>query len=158
MDLRNQSCSSSWLPDLPAIFSHVKNFNVGHHLQTFQPDLFLPFMLTGIIDVYHHMPLLVTLTLTGSGVTRSMQSKTCCHSSHTFEFIRLKFQTMLKRFKLNILMLLLSETKWIKGDHCCFTDLLKLHSIGMHSDIFILICCKRDVMIDPTELCILFLV
>ena len=45
-------------------------------MQTFQPNVFTPTILIGIIDFYHFIPFSVTLTL-AAVVTRSVESKTC---------------------------------------------------------------------------------
>ena len=41
----------------------TKTFNVGHFMQTVQPNVFIPAMLLGTIDFYHCIPLSLTLTL-----------------------------------------------------------------------------------------------
>ena len=46
--------------------------------------------------------------------------------SHTFQLIRLKFDLVLKQFKLHILILLLIQIWWNEGNDCCFTDLKKM--------------------------------
>ena len=44
---------------------HGKNFNVGHYMLTFQPNLFTPAKLIGTIGFYYFIPLSLTLTLAG---------------------------------------------------------------------------------------------
>ena len=43
----------------------TKNFNTGHYSYTLtvEPDFFIPILLTGTIDLYHFIPLPLTLTL-----------------------------------------------------------------------------------------------
>ena len=53
---------------------HGRNFNMGCYAQSFQPKFFIPAKLLGTICFYHFVLLSVTLTL--AGVTRSVQSKT----------------------------------------------------------------------------------
>ena len=45
--------------------------------------------------------------------------------SHTFELTRMKFDVVLKQFKLNIVTLCLSEICRMKGKNSCFTDYVK---------------------------------
>ena len=40
--------------------------------------------------------------------------------SHNCDLIRMKFDVVMKQFKLNILRLLLSKIYWNKGNNCCF--------------------------------------
>ena len=42
--------------------------------------------------------------------------------SHTFHLIRVEFAVVLKKIKLNFLVLLLIEVYLMKGNNCCFTD------------------------------------
>ena len=79
------------------------NLNVGHYvLASF---FFIPAMLIILIDTIdfsHFMPLSLTLTLAGGHKVSAKQNP------HGFIFIH-TCQLMLKKFKLNILILLLSE-------------------------------------------------
>ena len=69
--------SNAWLAGRLAIL-HSKNFNVCHHVQTFQPNIFILAMFRGYIDFFLFMPLSVTLTLVG--VTSSVhRSNSCLH-------------------------------------------------------------------------------
>ena len=91
-------------------------------------------------------------------VTRPAQNKTVhlgfiC--SQTYHLFGMKFDTVLKPFKLNTLILLLSEIKWNKGRVCCFTDFI--------TQILMLACfwtvtnwfgSNLIMMIDAVELCI----
>ena len=95
MDLGDKLCLSSM----------VKTFNVGHYMQTFQPIFFTPAMLIGTIDLYHFIPLLLTLALPGQCKAKPLGFI----FSHTFHLIRMKFDLLLKQFKLNIQILFLSE-------------------------------------------------
>ena len=62
-------CPASAQPSLVA-----KTFNIGHCTLTVQPIVFIPALFIGVIDFYHFM--LLSLTLTCPGVTRSAQIKT----------------------------------------------------------------------------------
>ena len=55
-------CNESWLTGRFA----WQNFNIGHYMQTVQPNLFIPAMLIGTIDFYNVMLLSLTLTVPGS--------------------------------------------------------------------------------------------
>ena len=74
-----------------------------------------------------HLPLIpLSVTLTLAGITRPAQSKTSwLYFLHTFQLTGMEFDVMLKQFKLNILMLLLSEIFVIKGNICWFPDCIK---------------------------------
>ena len=56
--------------------------------------------------------------------------------SHTFQLNKMKFSTVLKQFKLNILRHLLTVIYWIKENNCCLIDCIKNLNAGMHSDIY----------------------
>ena len=62
MDLNNESFLSGSQSGWPIIW-HGKNCDVGHYLQTFQPDFFIPAMLIGTYDFYHSITLPVPLSL-----------------------------------------------------------------------------------------------
>ena len=47
-----------------------KDLNSGHYMQTFQPNLVTPAMLIGNIDLYHFIPLSLTLTFPGGHKVR----------------------------------------------------------------------------------------
>ena len=44
------------------------------------------------------------------------------HFQHTFQLNKMKFSMVMKRFKLNIMILRLSKGSWIKGNNCRFLD------------------------------------
>ena len=48
----------------------------------------------------------------------------------------MKSSMVLKQFKLNIPILLLSEIYWNKGNNCCLLILSKSLNVGMLSDIY----------------------
>ena len=100
MDLRHHSSLSG----RPAVLSS-KNFNVGHYTQTFQFVLCLPYLQAPLIST------IFSLTLTLAGVTMSeLKTKPVVFIfSHPFQLINMTLDLMLKQFKLNILILLLSE-------------------------------------------------
>ena len=72
-------------------------------------------------------------------VTRTVQSKASwLHFSHTFQLIGIKFDKVLKPFKLNIpipfLWVRFNEASY-KGSNCCVTECVqKPFNIGLHSD------------------------
>ena len=81
MDQCSELCSSSW-----AVL-HGKDFNVGHCMQTFQPNFFIPIMFIG-----------TTFTDIDLDLNWGSQGQ-----------LRMKVDMVLKQFKLSILKLLLSE-------------------------------------------------
>ena len=85
----------------PAIL-HGQIFDVGHYMQTVGPNLFIPAMLLGAIDFYHCMLLSLTLTLPGGHKVSTKPKPAVFVFSHTFHFIRMKFNLVVKQFKLNI--------------------------------------------------------
>ena len=64
MGLCNESCSSIYLSGWPAVL-HGKNFDIGYYMQTVtvQPNLIIPAICIGSIDLFHFILLLQTLTL-----------------------------------------------------------------------------------------------
>ena len=114
----------------------VRQKLVGHYTQTFQPNCFTPASLIGIIDFYRFKPLALTLTLPGRGRGQGRGggggSQGQCKAkplgfifSYTFQLIWMKFNLLLKQFKLNIAILFLSEIYRSEGNNCCFTDFIK---------------------------------
>ena len=75
-------------------------------MQSFQQNIFIFVMLIGTIDFYHFMPLSVTLT---GGHKVSAKQNILASFSSTLQLIRVKFDIVLKQFKLNNLILLFSE-------------------------------------------------
>ena len=73
MDLCNQSCSSSHLADGLAVFLN-KKLNAGHHVQSVQPNLFIPAMLIGLFDFYHFITFSVILALAGGHKVSARQN------------------------------------------------------------------------------------
>ena len=85
-----------------------KNFNVGHYMQTFLPVFVIPAMHKGTVDFNQFIPL--SLTLAGWGSQGQCKSKHLCFIfSHTLQQIGIKCDVVLKQFKLNIVVLFLSE-------------------------------------------------
>ena len=109
-------------------------------------------MLTGTIDFYHFTLFSLTFILHGDHKTY------WSHFSHTCHFIRMKFDVVMKQFRGNILMLLLSKISQNKGNNCCFADCVKNINIGMHSDVYKSIWSKLGVMLRTIILYILILV
>ena len=57
--------------------------------------------------------------------------------SHAFQLNWVKADEVVNQFKLNILMLILSQIPVMKGNNCCFTDSVKKDfNVGMHSDVY----------------------
>ena len=65
IDLCNESCS----PGPALAFLRCKNCSVGHYTQTVRPNVIIPAMLIGAIDIHHFIPLLPTLTLLGHKIS-----------------------------------------------------------------------------------------
>ena len=97
MDLCNESCLSGQLTILRG-----KNFNIGHHTQTFQIG-----RTDGTIVFYHLLPLSLTLILVRGHEVSAKQNLLAPFSLTLF--IRMKFDVVMMEFKLDILRLLLSE-------------------------------------------------
>ena len=65
-------------------------------------------MLIGTIDVYHFIPLSVTLAL-AEGYKGSAKQPLGFIFLHAFQLVWMKFDIVLKHFKSNILIVLLSD-------------------------------------------------
>ena len=70
---------------------HIKNFNNGRYMQTFQPDNFIPAIVKGTIDCYQFIPLSVTYTLAGGHKVSTKQNI----FSHTFQLMSMWFDMVL---------------------------------------------------------------
>ena len=101
MDLCNQSCSSG-----QSAILHGKNFILAHYRQTFQQNSLLPAMFVSTIDFNHFIPLPVTLTLDSGSQDQHKPKPVAFIFLHTFLLIKMKFDMVLKQFKLNILIIL----------------------------------------------------
>ena len=75
-------------------------------------------MLVGTIDFYHFIPLSLTLTLAGVDKVSVKQNLT----TSSFYLVRIKFDVVMPKFKLNILRLPLSKINRNKGNNCIFTE------------------------------------
>ena len=113
MGLCSESCSSVWL----AILSG-KNFNVGYYRQTFQPNFLIPAMLMVAIHFYHFIPLFLYFDRALWSQGQHKAKPVGFIFSRIFRLIRMKFDVLMKQFKLNILRLLLSKVY-------CFTGCVK---------------------------------
>ena len=89
MDLCNELCLSVQLA-WPAIL-HDKKLNIGHNMQTFQPNYFIPAMLIGTIDFHHLKPLSLTLTLPMSDKVSAKQNLLAWFSCIRFRWSGLSF-------------------------------------------------------------------
>ena len=97
MDLRNELCLSVRPAGWPPCMARTVALDIT------QPDLLIPAMLIGAIDFSHFIPLSQTLTLAwGHKVCKAKPLGFIF--SHTFQLIRIKFDVVLKQFKLNILI------------------------------------------------------
>ena len=67
-------------------------------------------MLVTTINLCHFIPLSLTLTSAGGHKVSTMQNLLATFFSHTFQLIRMIFNGMLKQFKLNNPIILLSKT------------------------------------------------
>ena len=93
----------------PAVLC-VKNLNIGHYTQTVQPNFFIPALLIDTIDFYHCIPFSLTLTLSRGQVSLMAYAKPICFIfSDIFHLIRMKFDFVMKQFKVNILRLPFSK-------------------------------------------------
>ena len=88
----------------------------------------------------------------------SAQSRTSWLYFLTFLLFSVKFCMVLKPFKLNILILTLSESLGSSGNNCYFTDSVWNFNVGLHSDIIKFIWRKCGMVIATTDLCALILV
>ena len=110
------ACPYGW----PAIL-HGKIFNIGHYTN-YSTNFLIPAMLIGTIDFYdfYHFITLTDLDLVwGSQVWHEVKP-TGFIFSHTFHLSRMKFDVVMKQFKLNIVRLLLSRIYGNEGSNCCF--------------------------------------
>ena len=88
---------------------HGKNLNIGHFTQSFQLHIFLT---CHAYRYYRLLPLYTTFTdldLDRGHKVSTKQNLLASIFLHTLQLIRMKFKMVLKQFKLNILILFLSE-------------------------------------------------
>ena len=98
--IHHKLCLYGW----PAVLCG-KNFNIRHYMQTVQPNFCISSMLIGTIDFFHLILHSVTLAMPWGHKVSIKQNL----FSHTFHLIRMKFDVVMKHFKLNILRLLLTK-------------------------------------------------
>ena len=79
------------------------------YAQTLQPDSFMLALHIGTNDIYLFIPLPVTLTLVGSHKVSGKQNLFTSFSCF-FQLNRIKFGEVFKQFKLNNMILILSES------------------------------------------------
>ena len=113
----NKFCSSGHM-------SVSFGINIGHCMQTFQPYLFMP-CLKALLTSIHSIPLCMTLTMAGGHKVSAKQNLLASSSCTFFCWSEWKFDMVLKQFKLNVLILNLSEILWNKENNCQFTDSVK---------------------------------
>ena len=75
--------------------------------------------------LYHFMPFSFDLDLGWRSRDQHGSKPLGFISLYTFKLIRMKSDVLFKQFKLNILIQVLSEIQWNKGNNCCFTDCIK---------------------------------
>ena len=82
-----------------------KSFNVRHYTQIFLPNTF-PAMFVGTIDLCSLKTLSTILTLPESHKFNRKQNQLVVFFLHISQLIRIKFNVVLKQFRMNILTLL----------------------------------------------------
>ena len=93
----------------------------------------------GTIDLYHFLTLSVILTVVEGHKVSKKQKQTDLFSC-TFHLIKMKFDQVLKQFKLTFLILLWRCNYVIKGKLLLFCNCIKKDSnAGMHWDVHELI-------------------
>ena len=124
-------CAARW----PAVL-HSKNFSIGHYAQTVQPKFVHTF------HAYRHhwlLPCYTTFTdlefVWGSQDEHKVKPIGILFW-HTFQLLRIKFDMVMKQFKLNILGLPLRKISGNKGNNCSFTNCIKNFNIGMYSEVY----------------------
>ena len=96
-----------------------KCFNIEQYMQIFQPNFVIPAMPVVTIDFNHFI--LLHWPWPWVWVTRVVQNKTSwLHFLAHFQLSRMKFDPVLKQFRLNILILFFSEIQWSKGKWMLF--------------------------------------
>ena len=110
---------------------------------------------------YKHQLIPLSLTLPEDHKVRGSQGQCKSKSlifSHMFPLIRIKFDLVLKQFKLNIVILFLSEMYWNKKKTAVLFTGSKNFNVGMHSDVYELIWFRFSMITDTIVLYILILV
>ena len=103
-----------------------KHVHVGHYVRTFQPTIFMPALLTGIVDLFWFLPLTGTWTLDTFGVI----------FSHICRLTRITVNVAVTKFKSNIFVLRLCEIYLVKRNKCCPTDSIeKNFDVSMYSNV-----------------------
>ena len=92
--------------------------------------LFEPIFFNACNTYWHHWLIPVYITFTDLNLDLGLQGQHKAKPlsfilSYTFQLIRMKTDLVLKQFKLNILILFLSEIWWIMGNNCRFSDCIK---------------------------------
>ena len=146
-------CLTGWLA-----FLYNKHLNVGYYSQTFQQIIFIPAMHIGTIDFYHFLPLSLTLTL--SGISGSVQSKTSW--LHVLPHFWTDQDEMWSGLEANQVQHLDTMFQWDVLKHGEINAVLlstsKNSDDGMDSNVYELIWFKLCRIIDTIKLYILILV
>ena len=173
MDLRSESCSSVCLASQLAVLHDKKLWywtlhanvwtNFFHTCYAYRQLWLLPFDTTFFdLDLawksqgqHKAKPLgFISSVFDQNGIFQAWYIVEIHHSGrepliilHAFQQIRMKYM-LLKQFKLDILILLLSEVLWNKGNMCSFTDYIKKLQTGLYLDVYELLWFKLGLMID----------
>ena len=151
--------SCSMVKTLTLDITH-KLLDITHKL-FYQICSYLLFMST--IDFYHFIPL-TDLGLAWCSQGQCKANLTGFIFSDTFHLIRIKFDVVMKQFKLNIwgyFWLRFPETRGIPAAFCFlffFVTASKTFIVGVHLDVYKLIWFKLGMMIDTIVLYVLILV
>ena len=146
MVTRSRQSKTSWLRFL-AYFSQGCQFSVIFRFFCyFWPDSFsifsyFIFLFLNFLSLFVFIFCETARTRRFSVIFAKVQWHPC------FQLISMKCDVVLKQFKLNIMILLLSEILWNKGNSCC---LLIAPEANIGVDLGI--CLKLGVMIATTEL------
>ena len=108
----------------------LKNFNLGHYMQSVLPVFFFHTYhayryLTSTILYHLHWP----WSCQGHKVSTKLNLLASFFRT-LFHLIRMKFDVVMKHFKLDILWLLLSMVYWNEGNKSCFPDCAKNLLLG----------------------------
>ena len=94
-------------------------------MQTVLPNFFMSATLTDNLDFYHLMPFLLTLTLFWGSQGQCKATFLGFIFLHAFQVIRVEFGVVLKLFKLNVLVVHMSEIYCNMRNNSCSTDCIK---------------------------------
>ena len=141
-----------------AVLRGKKTVNAGHYTQTVEPNFFIPAMLSSTIDLYHFLPLVMTLTWPGGHKVSAKQN------------LLASFSPALSIWSGWNVMWRWRNSGWTSWD-CLWVRFIetreitavlqtvsKNFNVGMLSDVFGWVWFKLGVMIDSIVLYTLILV